>query len=122
MAINNLKVDEFEVETTLNKSVLELKFRGSIHAANPEEFMQPFFDDIINEALSRKLSLKCDFVELEYMNSASIPPLIHLLRQLAENEINGDFIYDSSRKVQTASFRALDVIARKSDYTNVKGV
>jgi hypothetical protein len=64
----------------------------------------------------------CDFTRLDYMNSASIPPLIQLLRSLAELRIKGEYIYDSKRKVQTASFRALDVIARKSEFTRVTGV
>lgn len=56
------------------------------------------------------------------MNSSSIPPLIHLLRECGEREIKAEFTYDASRKVQTASFRALDVIARKSSFTSVKGL
>ena len=89
---------------------------------NPEDVLDPYFEQVIAEALKAKLGVKCNFVPLEYMNSASIPPLIALLRTLADKKIQGEFVYDSNRKVQSASFRALDVIARKSKYTSVRGI
>lgn len=81
-----------------------------------------YFDLLLDDLIGDGLSLVCDFTNLEYMNSASIPPLIHLLRECADRKIQCEFRYDSSRKVQTASFRALDVIAKKSKFTKVRGV
>ena len=122
MAIKGLAEEEFEITVAEQGDVVELHWKGSMHAANPEELLDPYFDSLLAELESGNKRLVCNFVGLEYMNSASIPPLIQLLRRLAESEIQGEFVYDSSRKVQTASFRALDVIARKSEYTSVKGV
>lgn len=122
MALQDLKVEDLEIKVSSAKGKIELTCRGAIHSVSPDEYLNPYFDDVVDEAVRQKSRVVCNFVELEYMNSASIPPLIALLRQLAENKIKGEFIYDSKRKVQTASFRALDVIARKSDYTVVKGV
>lgn len=122
MALNSLKMQEFEIEAVLQGSVIELNWKGAIHSPNPEDFLDTYFDQVIQEAQKGKLSIKCNFVPLEYMNSASIPPLIGLLRSLAEKSIQAEFVYDASRKVQAASFRALDVIARKSRFTSVRGV
>ncbi|MBX7059275.1 MAG: hypothetical protein K1X75_14515 [Leptospirales bacterium] len=122
MKLKNLAIDEFSVEPSVEEGRMNLHFRGAIHAAQPEEFLSPYLDRALEEASEGKLRLVCDFRELEYMNSASIPPLIHLLRRMAELQVEGEFIYDASRKVQTASFRALDVIARKSEFTSVRGV
>lgn len=123
MAVANLTDDDFQIEVErTGKDAVELAWKGSLHTSNPEEILEPFFDQLLEELKSSHASLKCDFTGLEYMNSASIPPLIQLLRRLAESEIHGEFVYDTSRKVQTASFRALDVIASKSEYTKVRGV
>lgn len=122
MALNSLKMQEFEIEAVLQGNVIELNWKGAIHSPNPEDFLDPYFDQVIQEAQKGKHSIKCSFVPLEYMNSASIPPLIGLLRSLAEKSIQAEFVYDASRKVQAASFRALDVIARKSRFTSVRGV
>ncbi len=120
--MKNLKEEDFEIEVANKDKAIQLLWKGSLHAANPGDFLEPYFEQLINQARADSLSVVCDFSNLEYMNSASIPPLIQLLRSLAEMEIKGEFIYDSSRKVQAASFRALDVIASKSEYTTVRGV
>lgn len=122
MKLQNLEIEGFQIEANQSGNTVELKLQGAIQSANPEEFLDPYFKSLMEWALEEKLSIRCDFVSLEYMNSASIPPLISLLRKCAENSITGEFIYDSKRKVQAASFKALDVIAKKSKFTTVKGV
>lgn len=122
MKLQNLEIEGFNIQADLAGDTVELKLQGAIQSANPEDFLDPYFKSLIEWAAEDRLSIRCDFVLLEYMNSASIPPLISLLRKCAENSIEGEFIYDSKRKVQAASFKALDVIARKSKFTTVKGV
>ena len=122
MALSNLTMQDFEIEAVVSGSNIELNWKGAMHTPNPEDVLDPYFEQVIAEALKAKLGVKCNFVPLEYMNSASIPPLIALLRTLADKKIQGEFVYDSNRKVQSASFRALDVIARKSKYTSVRGI
>ncbi len=122
MSVETLREDDFQIEVKKSDKSIELDWKGSLHSSHPEEILDPFFDRLLEELGKSGGSLKCDFTGLEYMNSASIPPLIQLLRRLAEDEINAEFVYDASRKVQTASFRALDVIARKSEFTKVRGV
>lgn len=122
MTLKNLQVDEFEIHVADEGGVLRLYFRGAIHAIAPEEFLSPYLEKALEVAQSNGAQMICDFTRLDYMNSASIPPLIQLLRSLAELRIKGEYVYDAKRKVQTASFRALDVIARKSEFTRVTGV
>ena len=122
MKLQNLEIEGFKIEADMAGDTIELKLHGAIQSANPEDFLDPYFKSLVEWAQEDKLAIRCDFVSLEYMNSASIPPLISLLRKCAENSIPGEFIYDSTRKVQAASFKALDVIAKKSKFTTVKGV
>ena len=120
--MENLQKEELLIEASLKDEALVLVWRGAIHSASPDEYLNPYLDSMLEEARQKKLRLVCDFQNLEYMNSASIPPLIQLLRHLAEQQVHGEFVYNKNRKVQSASFKALDVIARKSDYTSVSGV
>ena len=121
MELEHLKEDSFEIEAIQSGETVELYWKGSLQSADPDEFLDPYFEKLLIYIRKNKLSVRCFFSKLEYMNSASIPPLIQLLRSLAKNEIKGEFIYDAERKVRSASFRALDVIARKSKFTSVKG-
>lgn len=123
MDIKNLKIDDLEILVDhATAGQLRLAWIGSIHSADPGDYLDPYFDLVIDAAKADGLRIICDFSKLEYMNSSSIPPLIHLLRECGDQEITAEFLYDASRKVQTASFRALDVIARKSTFTSVTGV
>lgn len=122
MEIKSLKVEDLEILVDRNENTLRLEWKGSIHSADPGDYLDPYLDLLVDTASSNGLSIVCDFSKLEYMNSSSIPPLIHLLRECGERELKAEFTYDANRKVQTASFRALDVIARKSSFTSVKGV
>ena len=119
--MNNLEFEELEISAIVTKQSLTLSWKGSIHVGNPGEILTPYLEECIDFAVKNKCKIISDFRELDYMNSASIPPLIQLLRELNEYKIHGEFIYDSTRKVQTASFKALDVIARKSTFTKVTG-
>jgi len=121
MELENLKEEDFEIEAVRQGTMVELIWMGSVQVPEPDDLLDPYFEKLLVVAQKNSLSVRCDFTKLDYMNSASIPPLINLLRRLAELEIQGEFIYDASRKVQAASFRALDVIARKSEYTSVRG-
>ena len=118
---DHLEYEGLRIEAVTEKKTLRLTWEGDIHASNPSEALSPYLEECIEFAKENGLEIVSDFRGLKYMNSASIPPLIQLLRDLADEEIPGTFIYDKSRKVQTASFKALDVIARRSDYTKVLG-
>lgn len=122
MEIKSLKVEDLEIIVQRDSTTLRLEWTGSIHSSDPGDYLDPYFDLLIDTAAQDRLAIVCDFSRLEYMNSSSIPPLIHLLRECGDREIKAEFRYDAARKVQTASFRALDVIARKSRFTTVKGV
>jgi len=122
VSLRDLQEEEFQIKATHQGGVLKLDFLGSIQQLNPEDFMVPYLTEVFEYAREKKLKIECHFVGLEYMNSASIPPLITLMRNMAEKKVHGVFIYDASRKVQAASFKALDVIARKSEFTTVQGV
>ena len=122
MELQDLKVDELDIRVIPEEGALRLSWKGALHAHDPADFLEPYFDLLVRKAAEEACALVLDFTELEYMNSASIPPLIQLLRLCGEKQIKTEYVYDSARKVQTASFRALDVIARKSRYTSVKGI
>lgn len=119
--MQNLEFEGLKIDASVDGQTLTLVWVGDIHASNPGEALSPYLEECVEFAIKNSYKVVSNFRELDYMNSASIPPLIQLLRDLGENEIEGVFIYDNTRKVQTASFKALDVIARKSSFTTVIG-
>ena len=113
MDLTDLKEGDLIIVVKSTDSEISLVWQGSIHEQNPEEFLDPFLSDLVDIAIEKEKKVICSFAELEYMNSSSIPPLIQLIRKLSENKVPSLFTYDKSRKVQVASFKALEVIAKK---------
>ncbi|MCB1172055.1 MAG: hypothetical protein KDK39_00745 [Leptospiraceae bacterium] len=120
--MQNLKVADLTIETRESDSQLMLVWEGEIHMQNPREHLEPYLASVLDYIQSHGLTLECDFRAINYMNSASIPPIVQFLRSLATQKIQSTFFYDSNRKVHAASFRALDVIASKSEYTKIQGL
>ncbi|MCB1174901.1 MAG: hypothetical protein KDK39_15120 [Leptospiraceae bacterium] len=112
----------FAIRVRPTEAGLHLSWEGEIHVPNPSDLLRPWLEQLLDLLQQEQWQLECDFRPCVYMNSASIAPLIQLLRELASREIQSVFIYDAERKVQAASFRALDVIARKSPFTEIQGV
>lgn len=123
MQVEDLKEDQLEVtvEHAAKKKQLLLTWQGHIHHPSPEEFLEPFLQQVVDFAKEKSLMVVCNFTELEYMNSSSLPPLIKLVRTLTDLKLSGEYIYDADRKIQAASFTALAAIAKRSRYVNVVG-
>ncbi len=121
-APDNLSREDFQIQFSEEKDHWTLRWTGSIHTKDPSEFLDPYFEGVLDGAKDAERRIRMDFTQLEYMNSASLPPLIQFLRKVTEEKVHAEFLYDSKRKVQSASFRALEVIAKNSKYAKVTGV
>lgn len=119
---DNLSREDFQILFSDDKDHWTLSWTGSIHSKDPSDFLDPYFEGVLDGARDANRRIRMDFTRLEYMNSASLPPLIHFLRKVSEEKVHAEFLYDSKRKVQAASFRALEVIAKNSKYAKVTGV
>jgi hypothetical protein len=122
MALKGLNFGDLSIAVKNEGEDLILNWKGAIYERNPEEYLDPFLKGVIKHAEENSFNIKCYFDKLEYMNSTSILSLIQLMRDFSDKKIQGEFIYDQSRKIQVASFRALDVIARTSNYITLKGI
>lgn len=118
----DLSREDFQIQFSEDKEHWTLRWTGSIHSKDPSDFLDPYFEDVLDGARNAQRRIRMDFTALEYMNSASLPPLIQFLRKVSEEKVHAEFLYDAKRKVQAASFRALEVIAKNSKYAKVTGV
>lgn len=119
--MKDFKYDELTLKFNTEDAIFRITWLGSIHAANPSEFLDPVINDIMEFLDNTSLKVVSDFKKLDYMNSSSIPVLVSLLRRLSDKEISSEFIYDKTRMVQVASFKALNVIASKSGIVKIVG-
>jgi len=92
---------------------------GRSEDRDPSAFLNPYFTGIMTDLAGRELEI--DFQKLEYMNSSTVPPIIQLIKNLNTNTIKTVIVYDKNSKWQSASFKALETIARTMDNIQVTG-
>ena len=92
---------------------------GKSEDRDPSAFLNPYFENILDDLHGKDLEI--EFLKLEYMNSSTVPPIIQLIKSLNTNEIKTIIFYDKNSKWQSASFKALETIARTMDFIEVIG-
>ncbi len=96
-----------------------MKWVGKSEDRDPSAFLNPYFEDVV-ETLRGK-DLQIEFGLLEYMNSSTVPPIIQLIKNLNNSSIKTTIFYNKESKWQSASFKALETIARTMDFIEVVG-
>ncbi len=96
-----------------------LIWKGKSIDRDPSATLKPYLDEVIDGIKGGKLEV--DFSPLEYMNSSTVPPIIHMAKKLNESSTKTEIFYNRSSSWQSASFKALETIVLKMDNVSVKG-
>lgn len=116
--MNNFKEGKLEIVIeTGEKHVLHWK--GKSEDRDPAALLVPYINGIIDSLKGKEVEV--NFLTLEYMNSSTVPPIIHLVKSLNEQNIKSTIIYDANSKWQSASFKALETITKTLNTISVIG-
>ena len=96
-----------------------MDWTGHSNDINPAEKLVPFFDDLIDEV---KGNLEITFLNLNFMNSSTIYPLIMFIRKLNEKKIKTIIKYDKNSGWQRTSFKAMETLAKVLENIRVIGI
>lgn len=88
---------------------LLMQFRGESDSSDAAELLRRLFDDHFELACQRGLTL--DFMQLEYMNSSTFPPIVELIRRLHDRSVPISILYSKDKAWQRTPFKALSSIA-----------
>jgi hypothetical protein len=102
----------------INNEVI-LAWCGKSDERNPSEALNPYLDSLIDELKGKIVSL--EYLNLEYMNSSTVPPIVQFIKKLNTNNIETKIIYNSKSKWQSASFKALDALSKVMQHITVLG-
>ncbi len=116
--MSNFKHDNLEI--ILEKGQKNKIFwRGISDNRDPYSIIDGYFTKVLDELKNKELEI--DFVELQYMNSSTVTPIIKLIRDLNNNAVKTTVFYDKNLNWQLASFRALETIAKTLNHITIKG-
>jgi anti-anti-sigma regulatory factor len=86
-----------------------MRFRGESDSSDAAALLRSLFDGYFELAVARGLTL--DFMQLDYMNSSTFPPIVELLRRMHERGAAITIFYSKDKAWQRTPFKALSSIA-----------
>jgi hypothetical protein len=90
-------------------------FIGKSRARDPANFLNPILHEAYLECVEKKTRIILDFSGLEYMNSATVAPVIKFWARLKASEIPLTIIYNHEVAWQKTSFSAFTVFEKESE-------
>lgn len=109
------------IEVEENQSEINIKFIGKSTERDPSGFISPVLLESMQN--SRKFSkiIRMDFLDLEYMNSSTITPIIRILESANDTGNSISLLYRKSKKWQELCFSALKIFETKDHRIEITG-
>jgi len=112
--VGSLKIEVQEVDERVTMTWL-----GESDAREPSETLSPFLASLLKELSGKEILI--NYQQLAYMNSSTVPPIIHFIKNLDSDGIKTLIVYDAASKWQSASFKALETLSTVMPNITVKG-
>ena len=116
--MGNLKHDNLEITFEEGSKNL-ITWKGISDHRDPYVIINSYFEEIMGQLKGKDLEV--DFVNLKYMNSSTVTPIIQLIKDLNNNGIKTSVFYDKNSNWQLASFKALETISTTLDNIQIIG-
>ncbi|MGA9524324.1 MAG: hypothetical protein WBV82_22910 [Myxococcaceae bacterium] len=82
---------------------------GTSDSRDPTQVLSPYLDSLVDELKGKSVTV--DFRKFEYMNSATVSPLINFVKKLDANGIRTTLIFDGSLNWQRLNAQCLKALA-----------
>jgi hypothetical protein len=107
--VKPLIAGRLSVEPRATRAGLELQFLGSSEQRDPAATLAPFFGDVSKQLQSPR-HVTLDFRQLDYMNSASVRPVLDFIQRLAADGHQVTVKYSTQKNWQRLSFKAAQAV------------
>lgn len=103
--------------STSAQGVTSIAWQGTSDAREPGLELTPFLTKIAEELSGG--AVEVDFRKLEYMNSATVSPIIHFARALDSHGVKARLLYDAGIGWQRVNFVCMKTIAKTLKHIEV---
>lgn len=111
--------DNPPLQIIINKTGEAMIWKGKSDFRDPAAHLMPFIDEFLKTFSGNELAI--DFKQIEFMNSSTFRPIIHLLKCLNEREIKTTAVYNEKEHWQNISFKAFKTLAMTMKHVEVRG-
>lgn len=112
--MDDLRAADLWIHVQREASQVSVIWAGTSEAREPATYLLPYLDELVNELHGALVEV--DFSAMDYMNSATIAPIVRFLRALDRHATKVRVLYDPTRTFQRTTFsaiKALGIVLRK---------
>lgn len=109
--MNNLIYNNLTIKVELEKdnNLVRVLWSGVSDDVSPGKIITPFLSSIADTIGTNKLSI--ELYDLEFINSSTVPPIVHFIKYCSQKKIEIIIIYSNSKEWQKMSFKSFETFA-----------
>lgn len=115
--IERFAKEDLNITVSKADETVTVRWTGLCDARDPDSLFGPFMRKLVRELQGKAVTL--DFREFEYMNSATVSPILQFIKALDASGAQTTLVYDTRVAWQRVNFQCMKAIARTLQQLNV---
>jgi hypothetical protein len=116
-ANESFQLEDLTISVLHEGDTATLRWSGMSEIQAPELSVGPFLQSFVRGLQEQKVIV--DFRALEYVNSATLQPILQLIRELNERQIQTTILFDPAMESQRITFRCIKTITKPLSYIHI---
>ncbi|WP_394827727.1 hypothetical protein [Pendulispora albinea] len=119
MSTECFEFDRLTIRVTRDRHAsATIAWEGVSDARNPNAFLEPLLQKILAGLRATKVTV--DLRLLEYINSATVSPILNLIKRCDTDHVATTVLYDTGVDWQRVNYQCMRTIARTLSHVEVK--
>jgi hypothetical protein len=116
--IETLATDQLSIQVFSSPIGFTMAWRGISDTREPELVLVPFMRQLARKVRGKRVTI--DFTAFEYMNSATVAPIVQFIKLLDAGETSTVLVYNTNVSWQRVSCVCMKVVARTLTHVEVQ--
>lgn len=116
--IETLAKDQLSIQVSSSPAGFTMAWRGISDTREPDLVLVPFMQQLARKM--RGKSVIVDFTAFEYMNSATVAPIVQFIKLLDAGETSTVLVYNTNVSWQRVSYVCMKAVARTLTHVEVR--
>ncbi|TAL37020.1 MAG: hypothetical protein EPN93_06215 [Spirochaetes bacterium] len=122
MTKENYTENMLTIEVEESEEVINIKLLGKSIDRTPGAFITPILNRALEKSSADKKELVLNFLDLKFMNSSTVAPLVKILDRAKRGDNRVTILYHKNLNWQELSFSALIVFQTRDQRIQIKGI
>ena len=115
----SLQLDDLTIQVVHEGDTVTMTWFGTSEIQAPAQSLSPFLMDVITGLQGQNVVV--DFRAVEYLNSATLWPVLQMLRALNDRQLSTKVLFDPTSESQRTTYRCLQTIGTSLPKISIVG-